>query len=298
MERYLNAVYSTQRLWLPLSLIFSAALAAVLPVQISEVSDLINIIDRWSAVTVAFTSGFFISTNKFLHYARKPRIHLFVVIISLVFIPIFTEITTYLLTVTNVIDSDDFIEGLIITSCMPASFRSVVTLTFDGLGNETSAMISVILCKYLAVVVTPLWITIFLGSAEVSTIRESLWGLNSTLLGPFVLGHAIQRLTDFHNEMVMPFDIAMKVILLFNFYVAASQLSQELEIYRPLEMLTLFITVAITLTVLKLIIAKISDIMELDPESRNSIAITYAATHKSLRSATSSMNKSVISSVA
>ncbi|GLH16273.1 Sodium/bile acid cotransporter 7-B [Gryllus bimaculatus] len=111
--------------------------------------------------TIFLISGMSMKLEDVFNAAKHYDLHIFVQTFSLFFVPIFVKFLTVCLYQFNV---DEWIlKGLIVVSCMPPSYSSVVMARAVG-GNEPAAVFSSILGSVLGIFTTPFTLLFFVSN--------------------------------------------------------------------------------------------------------------------------------------
>ncbi|KAG8225802.1 hypothetical protein J437_LFUL005609 [Ladona fulva] len=148
---------------------------------------------------IFFVSGLSLRTDELTSAVFQIKLHCFIQIFTLIFIPIFMQIFVLSL---SFLEIDEWIlKGLLTVSCMPPPVSSAVILTKAVGGNEAAAIFNSALGSLLGVVVTPLTLLYFLGMSTLVPLSNCMFQLILTVLAPLVFGQLMRNtgIQGFHK---------------------------------------------------------------------------------------------------
>ncbi|GLH16272.1 sodium/bile acid cotransporter 7-B-like isoform X2 [Gryllus bimaculatus] len=143
--------------------------------------------------TIFLISGMSMKLEDVFNAAKHYDLHIFVQTFSLFFVPIFVKFLTVCLYQFNV---DEWIlKGLIVVSCMPPSYSSVVMARAVG-GNEPAAVFSSILGSVLGIFTTPFTLLFFLHATALVPPFSTIIDLILTVTLPLAVGIIFHKVTS------------------------------------------------------------------------------------------------------
>ena len=122
---------------------------------------------KYAAVCIIFfNSGLSIKTEEFSKALFQVKVHAFIQLFTLAFVPIFVSILVSLL--RNFRIEEKLLTGLLVASCMPPPVSSAVILTKAAEGNEAVAIFNSAFGSFLGIVVTPMLLLLLVGKTSAS----------------------------------------------------------------------------------------------------------------------------------
>ncbi|TNN30805.1 Sodium/bile acid cotransporter 7 [Liparis tanakae] len=166
---------------------------------------------------IFFNSGLSLKTEELTSALLHVRLHLFVQSFTLVFFPLVIWLLLKVLALTAI--DQWLLRGLQTVSCMPPPVSSAVILTKAVGGNEAAAIFNSAFGSFLGIVVTPLLLLLFLGSASSVPFSSIFSQLFVTVVLPLVLGQVCRRFLREHLERrKLPFGAVSSGVLLLIIY--------------------------------------------------------------------------------
>lgn len=171
-----------------LSLLGTVALASVLPPH-GGAAGVFSTLSTASICLLFFLHGARLSPRAALDGVRQWRLHLFIFGLTFVLFPLLV-LPLWLLAPTFL--PHQLLAGLVFLSVLPSTVQSSIAFTSIARGNVAAAVCSASLSNIIGVVLSPLLVSVLLGSAARVT-AGSVLAVAGELLLPFVAGQLARR---------------------------------------------------------------------------------------------------------
>ncbi|XP_055938276.1 sodium/bile acid cotransporter 7-like isoform X1 [Argiope bruennichi] len=231
---------------------------------------------------IFFISGISLQRKELVAAACQFRVHLFIQVFSLIFIPLIVQIFVELF--GQLYPNSDLFIGFVAVSCMPPPVSSAVLLTKKVGGNEAAAVFNSALGSFLGIFITPALLYLFFrGSGDVP-IWSVIFQLSLTVVFPVLLGQFIRIAVGYHllKHKKLLSVIGSFLLLLIIYTTFCDTFSNHEDAFT----LSTVIITTVTVVLLQLIFlalafcASTSSFLHFSAE--DVIAILYCSTHKSL----------------
>lgn len=237
---------------------------------------------KYIAVSIIFfISGVSLKTRELLSAAYQFRLHAYIQLYSLVFIPLLVQIFVQLL--GQWFPKPELLIGFVAVSCMPPPVSSAVLLTKTVGGNEAAAVFNSALGSFLGIIVTPCLLYLFFSASNSIPVWTAMLQLCITVIFPVIVGQFMQQLVGqcFRNKRILS-AVGNFMLLLIIYSTFCETLSKK----DPVFTLSTIIITTVSVILLQIIFIGISFFIASHMPSHYSpgdvVAITYCSTHKSL----------------
>ncbi len=230
---------------------------------------------------IFFISGRSLPLEKILTTLRNLKIHVFIQLVSLLFIPL-----GYLSLLDPVLHEihlpQSICTGFLFLGFLPTTITGCVILTRISNGCEATSLCNAVIGNLLGVIITPLWLVSQLNETVSISAGDLIIKLSLIVLLPFTLG----QLSKFMKEGNLPGNQLLKTVsqlllLVILFFIFSETFSNDLH----LSLINLIKIITITLILYTLtffLIRVISQLSCFRFSKAETIAISITASHKTL----------------
>jgi sodium/bile acid cotransporter 7 len=192
------------------------------PWNLGEHIDLQKIVS-WGIIGIFFFYGLKLNPRTLMRDVANWRLHLFIQsttylifpLIILVFYPLFKDSAYFPMWLS-----------LLFLAALPSTVSSSVIMTSVARGNIASAIFNATLSGLLGVIITPLWVGLFLNenAAELSPL-VIMWGLTKQILIPLLVGlllsNRVRKLTNKIRPFLSAYDKLIIFLIIYKSFSAA-----------------------------------------------------------------------------
>jgi sodium/bile acid cotransporter 7 len=171
-----------------LSLLAAVALAGALPPH-GRAAGVFGALSTAGICLLFFLHGARLSPRAALDGVRQWRLHLFIFALTFVLFP--SLVLSFRLLAPGLLPRD-LLAGLVFLSVLPSTVQSSIAFTSIARGNVAAAVCSASLSNVIGVVLSPLLVSVLLGSAARVT-AGSVLAVAGELLLPFAAGQLARR---------------------------------------------------------------------------------------------------------
>ena len=208
---------------------------------------------------------------------KKAKMHIFTQTFMFIIAPL-CGLVVYLIA-SRFIGYNNSICFFVIT-CLPTTMTSCIMLTKKYDGDYISALFNGILSQMLAIIMTPLLISIFLKVSFniIIPLNEILTSLICTIIIPFIIGLLFSKFKNKIGKIssVISF-YGIFVLLFMNFSALISQEEMTFKLYEVLQII--LFTFILALTILTLVL-NLSKLLSFNISER--ICLVFTGTQKTL----------------
>ncbi len=185
-----------------------------------------EITTRLGVILIFFFQGLTLSPAALKSGALQWRLHLFVQSFIFLVIPICTLL--FLLS-TSAFISEDLQTGFFFLAVLPTTIATSVAYTFLTKGNVAGAVFNSSLSNVAGILITPLWVSLWLQAGGINLALGSLLiDISMLLLAPLLAGQIVRPLCpNWLDANKKFFSTASSLIILFLVYAAFSNSWQE-----------------------------------------------------------------------
>ncbi|GAB3970675.1 bile acid:sodium symporter family protein [Streptomyces sparsus] len=169
-------------------LVATVALAALLPAS-GPAAEAADVVAKIAIGLLFFLHGARLSTRETLDGLRHWRLHLTVLACTFLVFPLLGLAARGL--VPHVL-TEDLWRGLLFLCIVPSTIQSSIAFTSIARGNVPAAISAGTYSSLLGIVLTPLLAGLLIGSGAGFSV-DSLLGIGSQLLAPFLAGQLLRR---------------------------------------------------------------------------------------------------------
>jgi len=149
-----------------------------------------------------------------LHIAVQLFTFLLFPLLVLTFYPLVSSVAQY-----------DFWLSFFFLAALPSTVSSSVVMVSIAKGNIPAAIFNASISGLLGVVITPLWMQLFLEVGEVDVLGDVYWGLVKEIIVPVVLGLLLQPYLGNwalkHNKRLTQFDRTVILLIVYGSFAAS-----------------------------------------------------------------------------
>lgn len=192
------------------------------PWNLGESIDLQQIVS-WGIIGIFFFYGLKLNPRTLMRDVANWRLHLFIQsttylifpIIIILFYPLFKDSSYFPMWLS-----------LLFLAALPSTVSSSVIMTSVARGNIASAIFNATLSGLLGVIITPLWVGLFLNenSAELSPL-VIMWDLTKQILIPLMIGllfsNRVRKLTNKVRPILSAYDKLIIFLIIYKSFSAA-----------------------------------------------------------------------------
>ncbi|KAK7869788.1 hypothetical protein R5R35_008318 [Gryllus longicercus] len=230
--------------------------------------------------TIFLISGMSMKLEDVFNAAKHYDLHIFVQMFSLFFVPIFVKFLTVCLYQFNV---DEWIlKGLIVVSCMPPSYSSVIMARAVG-GNEPAAVFSSILGSVLGIFTTPFTLLFFLHATALVPPFSTIIDLILTVTLPLAVGIIFHKVTSLRipNKCMERIGEFALLLLIYTTFCDMFIAHENVALQPMSVVLTIFLVVLIQIILLYLSFLSATNLITCFTPA-DIATILFTSTHKSL----------------
>ncbi|XP_062514243.1 sodium/bile acid cotransporter 7-B-like [Corticium candelabrum] len=270
--------------WFLIGLVVSILAAKVQP-EVGKKGGLLKpeITIKYIAVSVIFlNSGLSLRTDDLKKALFSIRLHAFIQIFTLVFIPFAIFFLVWLLSYSSL--NIWLQKGLLVVSCMPPPVSSAVILTKAVGGNEAAAIFNSAFGSFLGIFVTPLLLLFLVGASGAVPVQSVFTTLFMTVVAPVLIGQVIRSFVrEWLDKANLPFGALGKLILLVIIYTTFCDTfaSASLDI-ESTDMAVIIIVVLLCQLSFLTLSFMLSTRVFKGFRPSDVVAIVFCSTHKSL----------------
>ena len=239
---------------------------------------------KYVAVSVIFfNSGLSLRTEDLKSALTNVRLHAFVQIFTLVFIPGLMSLLVRLLSFGRLIN-EWLLKGLLVVGCMPPPVSSAVILTKAVGGNEAAAIFNSAFGSFLGIFVTPVLLLVLLGSSSTVPFMSIVVKLSMTVICPLLLGQFVRGyIKDWMEKTKPPFGTLGRCVLLLIIYTTfCDTFSHKNVDVDSVSLLFVVMFIAILQCCLLLLSHLLVTMKDSQFTPADAVAIMFCSTHKSL----------------
>lgn len=209
-----------------LASMLGAIVLALLAPRLGASGGLLHL-DRVTAIGVALVfllSGAGLSTERLKAGAANWRLHLFVQLFTFGLFPLVGLLVTFAL---GRVLPHELVLGYFYLCALPSTVSSSIAMTALARGNVAGAVFNATLSSLIGMVLTPLYVSLFLSAASHGApLAEQFLKIGEQLLLPFVTGQFLRRWIGEwiaeHKPATGKVDRAVIVLIVFNSFCDAT----------------------------------------------------------------------------
>ncbi|XP_054724343.1 sodium/bile acid cotransporter 7-like [Uloborus diversus] len=266
-------------------LIFTSILLAYLCPEIGAKGGILKpeiTVKYFAVVIIFFISGISLKSNELLAAACQYRVHIFIQLYSLIFVPLIVQILVQLL--GQFYPNPDLLVGFIAVSCMPPPVSSAVLLTKTVGGNEAAAVFNSAFGSFLGIFVTPALLYLFFSNESEVPIWNAIFQLSFTVVLPVVIGQCsrpfLVRYVSKHKKELSMLGSFMLLLIIYTTFC------ETFSKHDPVFTASTVLVTSVTVIFLQLALLSLSflcaNYLNAYYSSADVVAILYCSTHKSL----------------
>lgn len=232
---------------------------------------------------IFFNSGLSLKTEELKRALMQVKLHVFVQTFTMCFVPCGVWVLTGLLLKMTSLDPW-LISGLTVVSCMPPPVSSAVILTKAVGGNDAAAIFNSAFGSFLGIVATPMLLLTFMGNSATVPFLDIFSQLAITVVIPLVAGQIVrQYVKAWLESRKPPFGQIGSFMLLMIIYSTFCDtfMSPHLKI-EPFSLVTIAVIIVLMQISLLSITFFLSTRARFGFTPKDTVAIIFCATHKSL----------------
>ncbi|XP_071489642.1 sodium/bile acid cotransporter 7-B-like [Diadema antillarum] len=231
---------------------------------------------------IFFNSGLSLKSEDLKSALLHVRLHCFVQLFTLAFIPCLIWFLIKLLSHTAI--DEWLLKGLQVVGCMPPPVSSAVILTKAVGGNEAAAIFNSAFGSFLGIVVTPVLLLLFMGSSSSVPFSSIISQLSMTVVVPVIVGQIARRyIKDWLERTKPPFGQIGKAVLLLIIYSTFcdtfSNPSLQINHYSLIAIAIIVLLLQMSLLLATFLLSRMA-LFGFTPA--DTVAIMFCSTHKSL----------------
>ncbi len=173
--------------------------------------------------------------------------------------------------------------AILFLGALPSTISSAVIMVAIARGNLPTAIFNASISGLIGIVVTPLWLSIFMMKSGEFEILDIIFKLFLQILLPLFIGMLLQaylgKMARFHGSKLALFDKAVIVLIVFNSF-SNSFSSNLFDAIRAVDLLKLFGIVVVLFFLVYVLIGYICKLMNLSRE--DTITAKFCGSQKSL----------------
>ncbi|WP_291323625.1 bile acid:sodium symporter family protein [Desulfonatronospira sp.] len=174
---------------------------------------------RLGVVLIFFFQGLTLSPAAIKSGLMQWRLHVFVQAFIFLIIPL---AALAMILASYPVLSQDLRTGFFFLAVLPTTIATSVAYTFMTRGNVAGAVFNSSLANVAGILITPLWVSVWLQAGGVSLpLGQLLLDISMLLLAPLLVGQLLRPLTyRLVDALKKPFSITSSLIILFIVYAA------------------------------------------------------------------------------
>lgn len=263
-----------------LGVVVSMLIAFLFPWNASYGIDLKNLVS-WGIVGIFFFYGLKVDLKESVKDVSNWKLHLFIQLftflifplIILVFYPFFTENEYFPLWLS-----------VFFLAALPSTVSSAVIMTSVAKGNIPAAILNATITGLIGLLVTPLWVGIFLKKSSLDLDFISIfWDLTKQILIPVIAGLLLNKLLKKYTLKSKPFLSWYDKIIIFIIIYKSFSAAITDDIFASFSwgiIATLFIVLTLLFVVVYLLVLKSTTLLNFSLKDRKTAI--FSATQKSL----------------
>ncbi|XP_786622.3 sodium/bile acid cotransporter 7-B isoform X2 [Strongylocentrotus purpuratus] len=238
---------------------------------------------KYLAVSIIFfNSGLSLKTEDLKSALLHVKLHCFVQLFTLTFVPCFVWVLIKFLSATDI--DGWLLKGLQVVGCMPPPVSSAVILTKAVGGNEAAAIFNSAFGSFLGIIVTPLLLLVFMGSSSSVPFSSILSQLSMTVVVPVIAGQIVRQfIKEWLERTKPPFgQMGKGVLLLIIFCTFCDTFSNPSLQINHYSLIAIGVVVLMLQMFLLLLTFLASQLSFFGFSPADTVAIMFCSTHKSL----------------
>jgi len=238
---------------------------------------------KYMAVSfIFFSSGLTLKTEDLRAALTYVRLHLYVQLFSLLFVPCLIFVIVSALSFSPL--DPWLLNGLLVVGSMPPPVSSAVILTKSVGGNEAAAIFNSALGSFLGIIITPLWLLVFLGSSTDVPFLLVFGQLSITVVFPLLAGQLIRSryITQIQRAAIPWSSLGSATLLLIIYTTFCDTFAHEDVDIDEMSLFSIIGLVFLLQCSLMILTFYISSMKCFRFKPADCVALLFVTTHKSL----------------